>query len=124
MKKHLQKLVFVVTIILAMTCAPNRNINILNQSEIHHFEKKYKMTILEAFALIQDFVAQQPEPKPSLPLRSAIVVNNRFLFPREAPKIGGVRERGFYVDPVTRTVIPVDNPRRFNGRLTSGNQPQ
>lgn len=103
--------------VISAACSLSGKDYVMNQGEVRDFESKHKMTISDAYKLIEAFVTKQPIPRPSLPLKSAIVVNDRFLFPREVPKLGGVRERGFYVDPANRTVTIVDTPKRFSGQL-------
>jgi hypothetical protein len=115
----MSKLLTILVTVISTACSLLGKDYVMNQNEVRGFESKHKMTISEAYKLIEAFVAKQPSPRHSLPLKSAIVVNDRFLFPREVPKSGGVRERGFYVDPANKTVSIVDTPKRFNGQLTS-----
>lgn len=69
------------------------------------------MTYSEAFSILKQSGVADRGPRPIAP-RSGIVIDGQYFFPVSIPMGGVVRERGYYVDPVSGSKRYIDNPNK------------
>ncbi len=85
----------------------------LGRRAVPVFERKYGLTVQEARDLIKAY-SKTRSHAPLPPDAEPIIVKRRLFFSVQGKtKLPETRERGYYVDPKTKTVEWVDTPRRF-----------
>lgn len=111
---------FAVKTLIAADVAKSRlkeDPEIRGSKAIPAFEKRCGMTAAEAYALVQEYVKKE-HPAQRQPVTKPIIVRGRFFFQSECTKaaaaVSAVDERGYYVDPATKTVTKVKTSRMFH----------